>query len=66
MSDCFVLLDSVDPTMPMTTAAVRARRIICLFEVIREIGVFTTDPLKISLYDGSQSLNSFIKMTLKK
>jgi hypothetical protein len=48
--DLVELLASVDPTIPTATAAVRARRIRCLFPVILEIGLLAMCPLRISLW----------------
>lgn len=48
-SDTLELLISVAPTIPRATAAIRARRIRCLFEVILEIGFLIKRPLRISL-----------------
>lgn len=48
-SDTLELLISVAPTIPRATAAIRARRIRCLFEVILEIGLLIERPPRISL-----------------
>lgn len=50
MSPGFELEKYVDPVIPTTTAAMRARWMRCLFEVILEIGFFEMLPLTISLH----------------
>ena len=54
----------MDPVIPTATAAVRAIRMRCLFEVIREIGFLKTFPLMISLCGSSRGLRSFVGVTL--
>lgn len=50
----------MDPVIPRATAAVRARRIRCLFAVILEIGLFGARPLIISLgYENRKKSSVF-------
>jgi hypothetical protein len=67
MSDAFLLLKSVAPAIPTPTAAMRARRMRCLFEVRREIGFARiTPPVRSSLYGGNHDLSSIATMILKR